>query len=489
MKKGYIVLLSLVVLLFSSCHDEIENELSSLNRRVTALETACEKLNNNVSALEQIVKKIQGYDFVTGVVTNRGLDGEIIGYTISFTHSASVTLYNGQSAETPIIGVRKADSGIYYWTITYPSSGTTDILDDNGAPVPATAYTPIFRIVDGKWQLSYDNGVIWRSSYGGYEFGQATGDTPKSWFTSVVDSTDYIIFNMTDSTSFTVPSWSSYEKLCKDVEAANKNYNSLVELFDAFKKKVYAKGITPIVNGTDTLGYTLTLSDGQEMSFYNGVTTNRPEISAAMDPQDSNYYWTIKYKGETEASWMLYSGNKVRASAIEGVVPSLALSRDTLNSEDPYYYWMIKYYSMFPYNFLTDNSGNKVRASVNGSACDSISVTSESVTIKVGGQDYKLFRYEDFTAVFTPSTVEMGAADTVSVKMSVETGTDEFAVLPVADNGFYASASRGGNWKTWTITIISPATFTSGEKKLPVVVSDGKGHMKTYSITIQFGNK
>ena len=47
-------------------------------------------------------------------------NGLTIGYVISFVHGDPITIYNGKNGEnghTPIIGVKKDDDGVWYWTI------------------------------------------------------------------------------------------------------------------------------------------------------------------------------------------------------------------------------------------------------------------------------------------------------------------------------------------------------------------------------------
>ncbi len=167
-----IVPLFLFALVSSSCekYDDsaLVDRLVSLEQRVFKLEEFCKELNTNVSSLRSLVTALQNNDYVTGV--NPVIQGQtIIGYTISFTKSPSITIYHGKNAETPVIGVREID-GVLYWTIN------GDYLTDNqGNKICASArdgITPQFRIVDGRWQLSYDGGKTWN------EVGQATGDSP-----------------------------------------------------------------------------------------------------------------------------------------------------------------------------------------------------------------------------------------------------------------------------------------------------------------------
>lgn len=167
-----IVPLILFALVLSSCgkYDDtgLVDRLVDLEQRVLKLEELCEELNTNVSSLRILVTALQDNDYVTSV--NPVIQGQtVIGYTISFTKSPSITIYHGKDAETPVIGVKEID-GVMYWTVN------GDFLTDSeGNRICATGrdgITPQFRIVDGKWQLSSDGGKTWK------EVGPATGDTP-----------------------------------------------------------------------------------------------------------------------------------------------------------------------------------------------------------------------------------------------------------------------------------------------------------------------
>ena len=497
MKKRIILIFSVAALVLSGCHDEIENSLNVLERRVSSLESAVEQLNSNVSAISSIIDKIEDYDFVKKVETNKDSDGNVLGYTIYFTHSSPITIYNGSSAETPTVGVKLNSDGIYYWTVKYPSTDTEYLRATDGSLVAATSITPIFAIEDGKWKISYDDGLTWKTGYEGYEFGDATGGTPASCFSSIVDSTDYIIFTLIDSTSVKIPSWSAYEQLQKDIESANKNYESLFEIYKAFASKDYIKSLTPIVSGSDTIGYEMTFSKSGTASFYNGEVTNRPEISAKQDPDnpsDTAYYWCIRYYGEESAQWLKYSGQRFRADAADPVVPVLAIDKNSDDPSDPLYYWMISYNGGTSFRYLTYNN-SKVQASVQGgSATDSISVTNDYVYIRYGSDEYCITRYQDFEVSFkigdaaVADTLKMVASDTVKLVCSISGGTSDFSILPVASDNFKAYEGPGTEAER-TITVTSPATFTSGTSSLAIIVSDGKGRMKTYSKTIKYGSR
>ena len=172
MKKLFPLFLSAILMAVSCQHEEIWNELRDHEQRIEQLEKQCSELNSNVNALQTILTAIQKNDYVTEVmkVMENGVE---IGYCITFAKAGPVNIYltnddaDGEddvTGNTPYIGIRKASDGAYYWT-----SGGDWLTDDLGNMIPATVadpedgyITPQFRVVEGVWYVSTDNGNTWR---------------------------------------------------------------------------------------------------------------------------------------------------------------------------------------------------------------------------------------------------------------------------------------------------------------------------------------
>lgn len=481
--KGLLKTLPLAVLLLSGCYNEIENELGLLERRIETLEQSVSKMQTNVSSLQQMVEAIESHDFVKRVTTNKNLDGSTEGYTIHFTNSSPITVYNGIDAETPILGVKKAEDDLYYWTITYPSTGVTEFIENNfGVKVAATTVTPQIKIENGKWMVNYD-GYAWES------LGQATGADGTSFFESVSDSTDFIHFVLKDGTVLNFPTWSSYEQILRDIDAAKANMANLDTLKDILSEKVYANNIIPIVEAGDTLGYNLCFSDGRKVSFYNGVPTNRPVISARRDTTaagDSTLYWCIKYADTDDFQWLTFSGWRMEANSELAGTPELGIAKD---EQDNLYYWTIRYPSSDSFQFLTyysNGSYKKVRASVltDSRVIDSVSIGKDYVEIKSGDETYLIPRFNDFAVSFYPisgNTMSMTEGGNTSFTCAISPGDENYTVLPLAGDGFYAEAVTSDH-KTWTVKVFAPEHFT--RSSLTILVSDGRGTTKSFVIII-----
>ncbi len=487
MKKNLLYFIFAVCLVTAGCSDAIENELNLLDRRLSSLEAACERLNSNIKALTSVVSAIEDHDFVTEV-TQEKIDGNTV-YTIYFSNSGPVVIREGISADDPLVGVKMNSDGKYYWAMSTPGGQTQFIRTNDGNLVAASASSPQFRINEGMWEVSYDDGLTWTDKYNGVPYGRATGESPQAFFEAVIDSAEYIIFKMKDSTSIAVPSWSAYEKIEQTVRLANENYRSTETILRIFREKLFINGVFPIVSTAgDTTGYRMTLSDGTQMSFYDGTSTNRPEVGVLRDPdnpEDSAYYWTVKQVGDTSFTWALYNGEKVRADAVRSVPQIGAFRWDS----DGIYFWGISFDGGDHWQPVKDGYGNPVRASLKENAVmDAIEVTDEYVYIRQGSQEYWIERYQDFDALFDSTSLVMGAEDTATVIVNLTTtgktvDYSEYEVLPVTSEGFVAKAEPNEQRSVWTVSVTSPASFST-DSRMSVIVSNGRGLLKTYSIEL-----
>ncbi len=239
------------MLLFAGCGEEyvdpnVLNRLDNLEDRLERLEELCMKLNTNIASLQTIITALQNNDYVTGV-TPITKGGEVIGYTISFTKSAAITIYhgedgkdgqdgqngqNGKDGSTPVIGVRQDNDNIYYWTV----NGEW-LLDKNGNKIKAEGkdgkdgengqngtngtngtngengkdgITPQLKIENDYWMISYDNGTSWT------QLGKATGEKGEKGeqgdptFKDITQDENNVYFTLNDGTTITIPMASSY---------------------------------------------------------------------------------------------------------------------------------------------------------------------------------------------------------------------------------------------------------------------------------------
>lgn len=223
MKKLLFLVAIIATAFVSSCDkfddSEIWNKLENHENRISALEELCKQLNTNINALQTIVNALEKNDYITNVSPIRK-DGDIIGYTITFAHSDTITIYNGADGKdgadgyTPQIGVMKDTDGIYYWTV----DGEW-LLDAKGNKIKAVgqdgkdgqdgvdgedgkdAITPRIKIENDYWYVSYDEGATWT------ELGKAIGEDGSdgidgdSIFSDVTQDEEFVYFHLSDGQS------------------------------------------------------------------------------------------------------------------------------------------------------------------------------------------------------------------------------------------------------------------------------------------------
>ena len=212
--------------------NEQEQTLNDHEKRIVALEELCKQMNTNINALQTLVEALEKRDYVTNVSPVRK-DGEVIGYTISFADSDTITIYHGENGKdgadgkdgyTPQIGVMKDTDGIYYWTLDgeWLLDGKGNKIQANGVNgIDGTdgsngedgtngvdGITPRLKIENDYWYVSYDEGSTW------IELGKATGENGSngidgvggdSIFSSVTQDEEYVYFNLADGTMITLP--------------------------------------------------------------------------------------------------------------------------------------------------------------------------------------------------------------------------------------------------------------------------------------------
>ena len=210
--------------------DEYGESIRDHEQRISALEELCKQMNTNIEALQTLVDALEKRDYVTNVSEVRS-NGEVIGYTISFAYSDTITIYHGKDGKdgangadgkdgyTPQIGVMKDTDGIYYWTLdgewlldakgnkikavgtdgadgkdgqdaangtdgkdgqdgTNGSDGKdgqngtngTNGTDGKDGQDGKDGVTPQLKIENDYWYVSYDNGATW------VQLGKATGE-------------------------------------------------------------------------------------------------------------------------------------------------------------------------------------------------------------------------------------------------------------------------------------------------------------------------
>ena len=478
-KLKVIVILALAALMTASCYTELDGELAALERRVNNVSQRLITINENIASLQTLADKYLSYVYVSGY--RPVYEGkQIVGYTINFSDGSSIVLKNGVSKDDPIIGLKLDDkNGLYYWIVTV--NGVTDYFyDDAGQKIAASVASPIMKIVDGVWKVSFDNGKKWQT------FDKAQAAAGYSFVESITTKGDYVYIKLVSGQTVSFPLYSLYENYLNQLNTLNANMAALRTIYEAKAANNFVKTVVPIEQEGETIGYTLVFSDGQSISVYNGQRSEGTDIGL-VQYDDGNYYWATFEDGKV--NWLYDDvGAMVMASPTEGVSPIFVLGN---SFGDGKYYWAFKYGATGSLRYLYDSKGNKVMAS-NANVVrlfKTVEVKDSYILFTpLSGSAFSVARYKPFTVTFSSTTVAVPKSpSTVQIDYSVKDVSSDAAITAIPNPGYYASLSKTYDSKnkvlsgkiTFTAESSAPATST-----VLIMVSDGSGHMETYKITV-----
>lgn len=385
----------------------IWDKLQEHEDRIAELEKVCGRLNAEIAAQQGIIAALQDNDYVTGV-TDIMEDGAVVGYQIRFSKGEPVSIYNGRDGAdgadgrpgvdglpgadgtdgySPLVGVRKADDGQWYWTIDgewmkdasghmIPTTGKAGADGEDGADglpgVPGLpgadgvdgaagadgkdGITPKLKIEDGFWYVSYDNGASWNRLY---KATMENGEDGESFFESVdVSDPDCVRLTLVDGLLIELPTWKAFQALQSLVNKANTNASSLQQLIGSLAANDYVTDVQPVVEGGAIVGYTLSFSKSLPVTIYHGVdgedgadgadglpgadgsdgapgkdgVDGHVPVIAVKKDADGLWYWTV------DGVWILDdAGAKVPVSGkdgADGMTPELKIDGG---------YWYVSY--------------------------------------------------------------------------------------------------------------------------------------------------
>ena len=306
---------------------EIWDKLNEHEQRIEELERVCSRLNSNIEALQVVMQALQENDYVTGV-TKICEDGVEIGYSLAFANGGTVTIYHGKDGQdgekgedgsAPKIGIRKASDGEYYWT-----ADEEWLTDENGEKIPAVYnkskdgkyITPMFRVAEDGWYISFDNGNSWRF------YGEIDNGSDDAIFTDIEIADSYIILTTADGTVLEIPTSIVHESTQTLVNQLNINASSLQTIVKALKKGDYISSVYPLVEKSAIIGYMLNFSQTGSVTIYHNPNGEENEedfpIVGVRQVADGIYYWTVN------GAWHLgQSGSKIPVISNDAAAPVL----------------------------------------------------------------------------------------------------------------------------------------------------------------------
>ena len=478
MKKIFGILATALILCLNGCSG-IRDEFNKIHKEIDELRTLIEKANTNIGALQTIVGALQEKDYVTGV-TPIVENGETLGYTIAFSKSGVISIYNGKDGYTPQIGIALDSDEVYYWTID-----NEWLLDNKGNKVRAVGHdgengapgedgkngiTPQLKIENDLWKISYNNGETWET------LGTATGEpgaAGDSLFSSI-DNTDsnFVVLTLSNGQVIKLPTWNAFEALQAECNRANTNIIALQSIVTALQNNDFVTGITQIQENGKVIGYTISFSKSNNITIYhgnNGEDGKTPKMGVKKH-DDGIYYWTV------DGEWLLDSeNNKVKAVGEDGengdngengkdaVTPQFKIEDD---------YWMVSY----------DNGQNWTQL---GKATTSIELTGDSIfsDVVVGtdsirfiladGEEFTVPRNANVTISFDLQGEATGILPgrEIVINYTLENATKETFVT-ASSNGIYTVKVEANDYTSGKIYVKAPSKPDYGY--INILVSDGK---------------
>ncbi len=214
--KKILLLFAAALAILAGCSEfddsNLQNRVDNLENRIEALEALCNQVNTNISSLQALVSALQNGDSIVQVAPILK-NGKEIGYTITFAKGDPIIIYHssdegGSDGYGPVIGVKKASDGLYYWTLDgewmLDAAGGKMLaqgIDGDSALDGKDGVTPMVKIDAGYWMVSYDNGASWERLA---EAGDS-GTPSDKFFKSIINADGTVIFTLTDGTEITIP--------------------------------------------------------------------------------------------------------------------------------------------------------------------------------------------------------------------------------------------------------------------------------------------
>lgn len=149
------MILSFVLL--SCTSDRLEQQVSSLEGRVAALEGVYGEINDNATALNVLYQEnllVIGYD-------ERTENGKTVGYDLKLSDGRTLRITYGKEMEglAPMVGVN--DMG--QWVFSVDGGRTFSVIEGASAPNSTDGKSPIVNVDKyGFWQISLDSGKTWQ---------------------------------------------------------------------------------------------------------------------------------------------------------------------------------------------------------------------------------------------------------------------------------------------------------------------------------------
>ena len=257
------------------------------------------------------------------------------------------------------------------------------------------------------------------------------------------------------------------EELCQRM---NTNISSLQTLVEALQQNDYVTGVVPVMQGGETVGYTISFTKSEPVTIYHGEKGEQGDKGATpvmgVEEVDGIYYWTVDGKPLTDGD-----GNRIPASAHDGApgaTPQFKIEGG---------YWHVSYNDGEDWLQLGQATGDKGDPGIPGgdSIFASVEETDDAVifTLPDGETTITIPRRQALSVAFTEGNVlEFDVDETKTVHYTITGGTPENVVKAELQNldGGYTLRTTPTDATQGTIEITAAIPTVN---RVIVSVSDG----------------
>lgn len=482
MKRFISAMLLAGALLATGCADPYYEKLDELEERVEELQRMCDKINSDLSAIRSLVSVLEKQDMVTGITELRS-GSTVTGYRINFVEHDPVTIYNGHDGKKPMVSSRQdPDDRNWYWTVQYGDEDYEWLRAPDGSKMLSIGVLPFVTIRDG-WFCYTVDGKEW------IQLGKADGENGDQMFKSVDTShDDYVLFTLTNGAQFKIPTYRKYLELKTEFGKINDNADAQSRLLlTKMEQFLYISQVSPLLSGKDTVGLSVTLSNGKSFRIHDWTASISPAIFIKKDT-DGQFYWAYTI-GSSPDQWVLTAdGKKISATSETVQVPQVSIARD----KDGQFYWTVTSGDSTEFlRFLVDSTWTPRAIDSVSRAFSSVKNYGDSLVIVLKDSTTRFVLPKAYTVSLTQQN---GAAfnGTLSMKKNAEVKLLYVANGPspsltlITQGGYKATAitQSGQNY----IQIKAPAAFTAPSGKVVAIFTFSAKNapvtvMKTINIT------
>lgn len=454
------------------CTDKYFERIDELQARLDALQSACDQINSDLAQLKKLIEAIQAKDMITGI-TEIQENGVTTGYKINFVQHDPVTIMNGKDGNIPLISSKyDADGGNYYWTVQYGSGTVEWLLDPEGNKVLAVGVLPYLTIRDGNWYYTLD-GVTYM------ELGRADGNPGDPMINSIdTSNSDYVIITLANGQKLKIPTYQAYLGLKERVENVNKNTDATAKIIQAILDKItYLTDVSPILDGTDTVGLSFGLNNGKRGQIYDWTSAVTPVIFAKKDTTDNKLYWAYEF-GTLGEQWVLTPDKqKILASSEPAEAPVVGVTR----GDDGEWYWTVTYKGTTELLRFPVEGGYAPHALDSAQNCAFSAVVNNTFSLDVTLKDgTKLSLPKQYSVSFFYEEGSRFDGDTLTMKMVSGGDRKRLRYQAFGPNPTFTTVGEGG-FDAYGVSIDdvnyiefhAPALFQNGVGKVMVIFTFG----------------